>query len=176
MSNLLISTDFVADYFQLSKNIDRLALERAIREVQDIDLPEKICDDYLIEIMARPGDFGPVLNENTWEVNGRRFFHRGLKLAMAYLAAGRYLISKEGTDTPFGFVEKRTDWSSEVEPERRRRLGEQYRATGQKYLARVVDFLSDTDFQNFSLYCPALCVSDNEFRTWKIDVISGSDE
>ena len=172
--NTIIDVDYVIRYFQFSKNIDRLAIERAIREAQALDLPKWLCDAYLIEVVNRPNDFTDLLEYHEWETDGKKYFHNGLRLAIAYFSAARYLREKVGVDTPFGFVEKKTEWSENVDENRRKKLANEYEKIAERYMEKIDMFLKMTDYGYYSTYCPRMCVDDN-FRL-TITAIKKNDE
>lgn len=106
MSNLISAAEFI-EFRKVAKKQDTEKLEEFIQLAEQSDFLNMLGDFYFDVLENKDSsEWVDLLNGCSFEYNGSKFVHLGLKKVLADLAYSRYSYGKNINDTSFGFVQK----------------------------------------------------------------------
>lgn len=137
MSRLLVTNDQCARYKMISSSPHALkSLDRFLEEAQNVDLEPILGDTFLED-----------LQEDPEKVKYPEVLKKIVPL-LVYLSYARYLVSRNVVDTPFGMVQKESEFSTPVSDKTLLRMITQTREVAKYYEEKLIKFLQDnkTDY------------------------------
>lgn len=132
MDNLLTTKDRVSELLQLAIGYSEKQFNVYIREAQDFDLKELLCDSYYYSLLVAPTSDAneKVLKPLKYTYDTDKVsYHKGLELVIAYFAYARFALRSSTVSTSHGFVTKETPHSSPIDFSEKKDL---YRENRQK--------------------------------------------
>lgn len=120
---LLINKNDFKEYRQLSKGRDVELIETYIQEAQELDLKNLLCRAFYFDVLnnyQQPAYQALIHGETYTDAEGNTIEFKGLKAVLVYYAYARYVMRSSATDTPFGMVQKTTEFSQPVSSSEKR--------------------------------------------------------
>lgn len=114
---LLINKNDFKEYRQLSKGRDVELIESYIQEAQEFDLKNLLCRTFYFDLInnyQQPAYQALIHGETYTDADGNSIEFKGLKAVIVYYAYSRYVMQSSAIDTPFGMVQKTTEFSQPV--------------------------------------------------------------
>ena len=132
--NLLIDKSVLLSYANLSSSSQNIEIyEQCIREAQTSDLRllmgEAFFYDFNINISQQKYLY--LFNETQYTgLDSNKYISFGLKAVLAHYAIARYLMFNQISDTPFGFMQKTTDFAQPINWAQQKQLVAERRQLG----------------------------------------------
>jgi hypothetical protein len=117
MAVLLINKNDFSDFKTISKGVDVERIETFIQEAQDFDLKEIICRPFFFDILKnfQEVDYQKLIHGETYiDKDGNEIEYKGIKAVLVYFAYARYVFKGSVTDTGFGVVQKKNEYSDPI--------------------------------------------------------------
>ncbi len=108
---LLITKSKAAEYVQVAIGCSDKEFERFIREAQEFDLKDLLCEDFYYDLLKKSTE-DPYLNilpGKEYEHDGKTYYHEGLEAVLAYFSYARFILKGNVVSTSHGFVVKKQD-------------------------------------------------------------------
>lgn len=155
----LITIQDIIEFKPMSLNTNTAkALDPYIVEAQEFDLKPFLGDPFYLAILNDAPDFNNYFDlwngqQYTW--SSYDYAHNGLKAVLIYQAYARYLVNANSTETPFGVVAKRNDFSDQIDTKALSMKIQQARAGAKSYQQQVEDYLNRnlSDFPLWRIGC-----------------------
>lgn len=161
---LLITRSDISAQRQVSQSVYDDVINQYIEDAQFLDISELIGSKIYNSIMDGD-DHSDLLDGSTYTYKGEDYTHVGLKRVLVYYAYARYVKFGSQTDTPFGFVEKDSEYSTKVSDSNKQATFKLNQQIGYKYWMNVKAFLDRTNYPDWNNDCRA---KGGNFRISKI--------
>lgn len=120
MSSLLINTDDIRDFRDISQNIDQKKVDNAISEAQVLDLRSFLGGPLYLDFISKvfvdsdpmSADYKTLLNGGVYSLDGNDVQFFGVKPMLTRFSYARLIRSLPKNVTRFGVVGKITDQST----------------------------------------------------------------
>ena len=155
----LITIQDIVEFKPMSMNTNvAKALDPYIIEAQEFDLKPFLGDPFYLAILNDATTFdtySDIWNGQEYQYNGYTYAHNGLKSVLIYQAYARYLVNANSTETPFGVVAKRNEFSDQIDTKALSMKIQQARAGAKAYQQQVEDYLNRNlnDFPLWRISC-----------------------
>ena len=169
-NRLLIDKRDMKRYVQVTNKNNEEIINQYIRDAQDIDLANLICEQYLSDMRANPSEYKELLKGGTYQYDGITYTNAGLEIVLSNFAYARYLLNGSYNDTAFGLVEKNNPDSNQVSENTRQRLYTFNRQKAMTYWENVKRYLQRTNYKKFNDICK--CKQNGKVNSWQLNVIS----
>ncbi len=168
---LLINKHDIAKYVQITGKRNDDMIEQFIREAQEIDLRNLLCENYYNKLLLNISEFSELLKGGSYVWQDETYLNDGLKKVLVYFAYARYVKRGSYTDTAFGMVTKNNQNSQEVGFKEKKEQYTYYRQMAMTYWENVKKFLVRENYKNYNNICSA-CNSSSGVNSWKMNIIS----
>ena len=145
----IITLSDVQLFKSVSDNINSIKeLQPYILEAMDFDLRPFMGESFYIDLyekfVASPSldGYEDLFNGSTYTYNGNKYQHEGIRAVLVYHAFARYSGNANIKSTPYGMVQKTTQYSDRVSEATTARLMSQARSGAMVHEGRVMDFLN----------------------------------
>ena len=149
---LIVTNDF-AQYKQILATVNAERLEPYIMEAQRLDikpfLGEELYHDFVENVDTT--NYKKLLSGGDYTYGNYTYYFNGIKPALVYFAYSRFLQNQGVTVTGFGVVQKKTEFSDQVDNDTLSRLVTSAREVGYAYLREVETFL-DRNTATYTLW------------------------
>ncbi len=149
LDSLLISFPDFAPFTDICSNIDKSRkLDPYIRQAQELDLKEVLGDEFFYSLLSdfedspSLGTYNDLMKGCIYEKNGATLRNPGLIPVLCYFTYSRYVISKPYTDTAFGMMQKKNEYSEPVSGRDLARLADSSRSIAHAYMSDVLKYLN----------------------------------
>ena len=143
--NHIITADEVTTLYRFC-DVDTEDMERIIADVEQLDIKPQIGSDLLISVLDKPSAHPLLLEGGRYEACGKKYLFSGLKKVVACYAYARGVQTASVRLTRTGLTSKYDDTSNNVDKSGRSDVIKAAQADGDSYLAEVLKFLSETDY------------------------------
>lgn len=145
MANLITRADF-EKYVQISElGNDAKTLDVHIVNAQNIDIKQALGNALWTDIEANPTSTNPdyvtLLNGGVYEHDGFDYSFSGLKAAIVMFAMARRRIGSGSIDSPWGMVQKTSEYSQPVSSAVRQQMVDSARSMASAYMDEVLEYL-----------------------------------
>lgn len=138
-------------------------LNQYIKERQFLDLTGLLGSNFLEDILDNLAEssYAPILDGATWEYSGKKYRHYGLRRVLVHYSFAAYVYRGGMVDTPYSFVQKRSQNSLPVPITDLRALHNEHRRIAHEYWVKTHLYLCHhkDDFAEFEdcdcTYCDA---------------------
>lgn len=141
---MLITRTDVATYNQISKSIDDNLINNAIVESELLDLKpllgELLYNDFVTNSANQK--YLDLLNGKIYSYDGNDYTTQGIKPVLSKFSYARYIPFSGEKDTPFGLVNKNSQYSNQSEFSKKKAMAKLAQQTGYEYFKSVRDFLN----------------------------------
>jgi hypothetical protein len=149
---MLVTIQELREKRQVSNNVKDILIEPHIEDAEYVDLMPLLGNQLYIDIVDNPestakGDYPALLDGGTYVWNNKTYQHPGIKSVLIDFAVARYRLHGSDIDTPFGFVNKNNESSTQIDLDKRRLSYSSMRKTAQfkweqvrLYLNRVLTY------------------------------------
>ncbi len=117
---LLISKSEVEKYFQIAIGRKESEFNNFIREAQQFELKKIMPRQLYYDVVANPTQYDELLNEHSYECEGKPQLHSGLKAVLAQFTYAIYLLKGNMQDTSYGVVVKQNNFSDPADYKERK--------------------------------------------------------
>jgi hypothetical protein len=168
---LLITRDDFATNNRIisSSNYNVTALNQHISDAQFIDVQKLLGLDFYNEIVRNPTSTvnATLLNGGDYTYKGTTYTNVGLKSVIVFYAYARYVMFGSQTDTPFGFVQKEGQNSTQIDSGQKKITAKMNQQTAFVYWENVRLFL-DRNITDYTLWDDNCLTTHSTFRISKI--------
>ncbi len=142
---LLISKSDVENYLQTSIGISESEFNNYIKEAQEFDLKDLLCEDLYYDLLVNSTDqkYVDLLSGKDYTYENKPYTFSGLGKVISYFTYARFILKSNVVSTSHGFVVKKTNFSESVPLEERKIFYHNYRKEAnlifndvQKYIER----------------------------------------
>jgi hypothetical protein len=135
---------------QVSNNVTDILIEPHIEDAEYVDLMPLLGNQFYQDIVTNPsstvnGSYPNLLNGSTYQWNEKTYSHPGIKSVLIDFAVARYKLYGSNIDTPFGYVNKQSESSNQIQFDQRRAEYAALRKTAEFKWEQVRLFLSRVD-------------------------------
>lgn len=151
---LLVTKDDFASYKQIFDTVNTVdRLNPYILEAQRIDIKSFLGETLYYDFVENISDsnYQKLLIGGDYTYQDNNYYFNGIKPALVYFAYARFLQNHGVTVTSFAVVQKRTDYSENIDNETLARLVTSAREVGYAYLREVENFL-DRNNDDYELW------------------------
>ena len=155
MANLVTRTDF-EKYVQLAElGTDARTLDVHVLNAQNIDVKQAIGNILFTDIEANTSSYTDLLNGGVYTYEGKDYSFEGLKAAIVMFAMARRRIASGAIDSPWGMVQKTSEFSQPVSSATRQQQVDEARSIAMAYLNECILFLkrNATDYPLLTNCC-----------------------
>ena len=147
MANLLLNKSEVQKHLQVSIGYDSERFNRYIREAQEIDFKNLVCEGFYVDLLQNytSADYQTLLNGGFYTYETDNYENIGLYKVLSYFAFARYAQDSPIVSTSHGRVIKETPYSSPVDLKQRKDDYSKYREIAVCYWQSVSNFLERND-------------------------------
>jgi len=116
----LIDLNDIVELKPLSMNLNQAkALDPYILEAQEFEIRAILGDPLFLKIIEESPNFPDpeiekLFNGCEYTFEGNQYKHEGIKASLIYFTYARYLANANQTNTAFGLVQKKNDYSEHV--------------------------------------------------------------
>ncbi len=140
---LLITKSKAAEYVQVAIGCSDKEFERFIREAQEFDLKDLLCEDFYYDLLKKSTE-DPYLNilpGKEYEHDGKTYYHEGLEAVLAYFSYARFILKGNVVSTSHGFVVKKTPNSEPISQNEKKDLYYSHRQDANKLFENVAKYM-----------------------------------
>lgn len=144
--NLLIGKSDIEPYAHVSMNLkDEKYLAPSILQAQNLDIKPVFGNVFWTDLLINVNDdnYQSLLNGGEYSKDGKTYMFQGLKAAIACFTYARYVYSRNIVDTPFGMVQKNSDYSTPADTKALTQIGSFARNSGEQYLQESLKYVKD---------------------------------
>lgn len=163
----LIDKEDMLKHRQISKSVKSATLNQFIDDAQLVDLLPLIGDELYYDIIQNKANYVDLLNETTYQYNGVTIVSCGLIKVIILFTYARYIMHGSFTDTPFGFVEKQNQDSTQVNRTNKKEIYKQNQQIAMQYWYQVEKYL-DRNTELFPKWKKGCATKKRTFRFSKI--------
>lgn len=154
MANLVTRADF-EKYVQLSElGNDARTLDVHILNAQNIDLKQVFGNAFWTDLEANSieENYETLLNGGTYTVGDSEYSFAGLKAAIVMFTMARRRIASGAIDSPWGMVQKTSEFSQPVSTATRQMMVDEARSMATAYLSECIQYIENniSDFPKYS--------------------------
>lgn len=144
MAELIINKNDIQLFKEISKGRSFDSIERFIREAQDLDLPQVMCQEFYYDLLKnyQSAKYQKLIHGDKYTVGGIEIEFPGLKAVLSYFTYSRYVMDSNISDTPFGMVQKTNEFSQPISSTEKRDRRDKSISDAHTYWQRVVDYLN----------------------------------
>lgn len=153
MQEYLITTKEVSYLSRdMSSHIDEDKINTYIRESEDIDIKSALGAALFMDLKEYPEKYETLLNGGSYTDScGETHSFSGLKRTLAYYTYARLVKNADGNLTRYGFVEKDSEYSNNVEFKKQLMAYNDAFSIANTYLKECVMFLTENK-KDYPLY------------------------
>lgn len=153
MQEYLITTKEVSYLSRdMSSHIDEDKIKTYIRESEDIDIKSALGAALFMDLKEHPEKYETLLNGGAYTDRcGETHSFSGLKRTLAYYTYARLVKNADGNLTRYGFVEKDSEYSNNVEFKKQLMAYNDAFSIANTYLKECVIFLTENK-KDYPLY------------------------
>lgn len=137
----LINYNDIAKYRQLSESVDDDTLNQYILDAQSVDLAPLIGESIYNRLLSEDEKLSLLLNGGKYKYQNKIYINYGLKIVLAHYAYARYIRFGSYVDTPFSYVEKRSDYSIGVSTAEKTSVYQENRQIAFNYFENVLVYM-----------------------------------
>ena len=167
MNRLIITTEALRNYKQISKSVTKAILEQYIRDAQIQDLAPLLGERLFNDIVLNPEKHVDLLNGGEYDINGITYYNVGLNTVLVHYSYSRYLLFGNMVDTPYSMVEKLNPGNSQpISYKQKEALHKENQDTAFTYFGSVRKYLERTKYPMYEIN---KCESrQSKFRIYKV--------
>ena len=141
---MLITKSDISQYRQISQSVPDDIINQAIQDAELLDLKPLLGELLYYDLITNKAiaKYVDLLNGKTYVYNDNNYTTLGLKVVIANLAYARYIIFSGEKDTPFGLVNKNSQYSVSSEFTKKKAMAKQAEQISYEYFKSVKDFLT----------------------------------
>jgi len=168
MTYLITKAD-IANYRQISDNVPDKVINPYIIDAQFNDLQKLLGGDFYNDLIRNYADskYVSLLNGGDYEYNGTTYTNVGLKAVISHYAYARYILLGSNIDTPFGFVTKDSDSSTQTDLSTKKTIYKENENLAFNYWQNVLLFIS-RNASDYPLFTNSCVTRNSTFRISKI--------
>lgn len=145
MTTLLVTIEDFSQFRAITANLDSIKrLDPYIQEAQILDLKPLLGSALYWDFMKNETEdkYALLINGKEYtDPSGRPEYMPGVKPIVCYFAYARFVMANNVTSTPFGMVNKKNDYSDQVQEKTLARLAQEARSTATAYWEEVRKYL-----------------------------------
>lgn len=144
--NLLIGKADIEPYAHVSLNVkDEKYLAPSILQAQNLDIKPVFGNAFWTDLLSNYTDanYQTLLNGGEYTLSGKVYSFQGLKSAIACFSYARYIYTRNVVDTPFGMVNKNSDYTTPADAKSLTQLASFARNSGEQYLQESIKYVKD---------------------------------
>lgn len=151
--DLLINRKTISNLLQTSVGVSDDVVANVIREAQEIDLRDKVCEDFYSDLIANKNDanWKLVYQGGSYTHESKTYYSPGLNKILAYWSYARLLEKGNSVSTSFGFVRKNSPQSESLTQGELERMSRTFRRD------------ADQLWREFDKY---MCRNSSTFTNW----------
>lgn len=153
MANLVTRTDF-EKYVQIAElGNDARTLDVHIVNAQSVDLKQIFGNAFWTDLEANydQAPYEELLNGGIYTSDGFDYSFAGLKAAIVMYAMARRRMNSGAIDSPWGMVQKTSEFSQPVSSATRQMMVDEARSLGSAYLNECIQYI-ERNINSFPLY------------------------
>ena len=144
---LLINKALIASQLQVGIGVADAEVKTYIRETQEIDLRERVCEDFYHDLLSnRTADGYKVLFQGgEYTYDSKTYYNPGLNKIIAYWAFARLTERANKISTTHGLVRKNTPQSEALSQSELDRSARLYRNDADRYWEEFKKYMDRND-------------------------------
>ena len=144
---LLINKNLIASYLQVAIGVSDSEVNTFIRETQEIDFREKVCEDFYHDVLSNrtaPG-YQLLFKGGEYAYDGKTYYNPGLNKILAYWAYARLIERSNKVSTTHGVVRKTSPASEPLTQSELDRSARLYRHDADMYWQDFKKYMDRND-------------------------------
>jgi len=144
--DLLIDKSHIKQFAQMSKHLNEEdQLQHHIRAAQNVDIEPVLGNVFFFDMIENRDDakYTLLLNGGSYDFDNKTYHFMGLRAALACYAYGRYVLTSNIVNTPFGTQTKQNaEYAMPVSSKQLQEAAQEKKSEALKYLSDCLLFLN----------------------------------